>query len=129
MDFMPLHTDACQDGARSFQAQQSVLWSRGWRNQTPQWVLMRACWTAELSVCQSGKWNVKNDLYQAQFWVKALLFKAYLGSRIFLKVFFFGFLFSFVLICLILLVCGEVFSLKAAVGMQTFVKLITIIKT
>ncbi|KAI4557071.1 hypothetical protein MJG53_019025 [Ovis ammon polii x Ovis aries] len=36
---------------------------------------------------------------------------------------------SFVLICLILLICGEVFPLKAAVGMQTFVKLITIIKT
>lgn len=54
--------------------------------------------------------------------------KPYLGSRIFLKGFFL-LLFSFVLICLILLVCGEVFSLKAAVGMQTFVKLITIIKT
>ena len=47
--------------------------------------------------------------------------KPYLGSRIFLKGFFL-LLFSFVLICLILLVCGEVFSLKAAVGMQTFVK-------
>ena len=43
--------------------------------------------------------------------------KPYLGSRIFLKGFFL-LLFSFVLICLILLVCGEVFSLKAAVGMR-----------
>ena len=51
----------------------------GRRNQTPQWVLVRACWTADLSAWQSGKWNVKNDLYQAQFWVKALLFKALSG--------------------------------------------------
>lgn len=68
-----------QDVARSFQAQRSAPWSRGWRYQTPQWVLVRACWTADLSVWQSGKWNVKNDLYQAQFWVKALLFKALSG--------------------------------------------------
>lgn len=68
-----------QDAAGSFQAQRSAPWSRGWRNQTPQWVLVRACWTADLSVWQSGKWNVKNDLYQAQFWVKALLFKALSG--------------------------------------------------
>ena len=46
-----MHTDACQDGARSFQAQQPGLWSRGWKNQIPQWVLMRACWTADLPVC------------------------------------------------------------------------------
>lgn len=48
----------------------------GWKNQIPQWVLVSTCQTADLSVCQSGKWNVKNDLRQAQCWVKALLFKA-----------------------------------------------------
>lgn len=87
-NFMPMHTDACQDGARSFQAQQPGLWSRGWKNQIPQWVLMRACWTADLPVCWSGKWNVKNYLYQAQFGVKALLLKALIWGLEYFKSFF-----------------------------------------
>ena len=128
-NFMPMHTDACQEGggASKHSGQRCGAGTGGTRLPSGcSWELV-GLQTSQSASQVNGTW--RTICTRHSFGWKPCCSKPYLGSRIFLKFFFFGFLFSFVLICLILLICGEVFSLKAAVGMQTFVKLITIIKT
>lgn len=87
-NFMPTHTDACQDGARSFQAQRSALWSRGGGTRLPSgcsWELA-GLQTSQPGSQVNGTWRMICTRHS--FGWKPCCSKPYLGSRIFLKVFF-----------------------------------------